>query len=146
LEASFERLWLRVATPERDPGAPVRVVLADDRSELRATVRIALELAGGFDIVGEAGTGTEAIAVAREKQPDLLLLDVLMPGMTGLEAMPYIANVAPRTKVVILTAIDTAVLESEEFQGATAAFDKGIGPSRLVQQLQELFSAAPAHN
>ncbi|HEV3352941.1 MAG TPA: EAL domain-containing protein [Acidimicrobiales bacterium] len=146
LEASFERLWLRVATPERDPGEPVRVVLADDRSELRATVRLALELAGGFEVVGEAGTGTEAIAVAREKQPDLLLLDVLMPGMTGLEAMPYIANVAPRTKVVILTAIDAAVLESEKFQGATAAFDKGIGPSRLVQQLQELFSAAPAHS
>jgi diguanylate cyclase (GGDEF)-like protein/PAS domain S-box-containing protein len=146
LEASFERLWLRVATPERDPSDPVRVVLADDRSELRATVRLALELAGGFDVVGEAGTGTEAIAVAREKQPDLLLLDVLMPGMTGLEAMPYIANVAPQTKVVILTAIDTAVLESEEFHGATAAFDKGIGPSRLVQQLQELFSASTVHS
>jgi diguanylate cyclase (GGDEF)-like protein len=146
LEASFERLWLRVATPERDPRDPIRVVLADDRAELRATVRLALELAGGFDVVGEAGTGTEAIAVAREKQPDLLLLDVLMPGMTGLEAMPHIANVAPRTKIVILTAIDTAVLESEQFQGATAAFDKGIGPSRLVQQLQELFSASTVYS
>jgi hypothetical protein len=54
--------------------------------------------------------------------------------------------VAPLTKVVILTAIDTAVLESEQFQGATAAFDKGIGPSRLVQQLQELFSASTVHS
>ena len=114
------------------------MVLADDRPELRATVRLALELAGGFDVVGEAGTGADAIAVAREQQPDLVLLDVLMPGMTGLEALPYITNVAPATKVVILTAVDTATLQADECRAAAATLDKGIGPSRLVEQLTEL--------
>src|SRR5437588_5158538 len=110
LETTFERLWPRLPAGARDPGDPIRVVLADDRPELRATVRLALELAGGFDVVGEAGTGADAIRVAGEEQPDLVLLDVLMPGMTGLEALRHISAAAPDTKVVILTAIDTAVL------------------------------------
>jgi EAL domain-containing protein (putative c-di-GMP-specific phosphodiesterase class I)/CheY-like chemotaxis protein len=138
LETSFERLWPRLQPAPRNDGEPVRVVLADDRPELRATVRLALELAGGFDVVGEAGTGADAITVAREQQPDIVLLDVLMPGMTGLEALPHITNVAPGAKVVILTAIDTAMLHADECQAAAATFDKAIGPSRLVEQLEEL--------
>jgi len=147
LEETFERLWPRVTeAPARDPGEPVRVVLADDRPELRATVRLALELAGGFVVVGEAATGNEAVAKAGELQPDLVLLDVLMPEMTGLEALPYISRVAPHSKVVILTAIDTAVLNAEECSAATATFDKAIGPSRLVKQLEEMFTEAAAHS
>ena len=146
LEESFERLWPRIASPLREPGQPIRVALADDRPEMRATVRLALELAGGFDIVGEVGTGSDAIAIAREQQPDLLLLDVLMPGMTGLEALPHIASVAPDTKVVILTAIDTAVLHADECRAATATFDKAIGPTKLVKELQELFSASTVYS
>jgi diguanylate cyclase (GGDEF)-like protein/PAS domain S-box-containing protein len=145
LEATFERLWPRLPVAVRDPRAPVRVVLADDRPEMRATVRIALELAGGFEVVGEAGTGADAITVAREQQPDLMLLDVLMPGMTGLEALPHISNVAPDTKVVILTAIDTAVLQADEYQRAAATLDKAIGPSKLVKQLEEMFTEATVH-
>ncbi len=141
LETSFDRLWPRLLPVTRANGKPVRVVLADDRPELRATVRIALELHGGFDVVAEASTGSEAIAVAREQQPDLVLLDVLMPGMTGLEALPHIANVAPATKVVILTAVDAAVVEAEGAGAAAATFDKAIGPSRLVEQLSDLVGA-----
>jgi hypothetical protein len=104
---------------------------------------MALELAGGFDVVGEAGTGAEAIAAAREHQPDLLLLDVLMPGMTGLEALPHISTVAPDTKVVIFTGVDTAMLHADECSAAAATIDKAIGPKRLVKRLQELFTATP---
>jgi EAL domain-containing protein (putative c-di-GMP-specific phosphodiesterase class I) len=145
LEASFERLWPRTA-PMREPGQPLRVVLADDRPEMRATVRLALELAGGFDVIGEVGTGTAAIAIAREQQPDLLLLDVLMPEMTGLEALPHIAHVAPATTVVILTAVDTTMLHAEECSAAAATFDKAIGPAKLVKQLQELFTASSVNS
>ncbi|MBV8982420.1 MAG: EAL domain-containing protein, partial [Acidimicrobiia bacterium] len=146
LEQSFERLWPRISTAVREPGQPLRVVIADDRPEMRATVRIAMDMAGGFEVVGEAETGSEAIAVAREQQPDLLLLDVLMPGMTGLEALPHIASVAPDTKVAILTAIDTAMLQADECSKAAATFDKAMGPSRLVEQLLEQFSGATAHS
>jgi DNA-binding NarL/FixJ family response regulator len=74
-----------------------------------------------------------------------MLLDVLMPGMTGLEALPHISNVAPDTKVVILTAIDTAVLQADEYQRAAATLDKAIGPSKLVKQLEEMFTEATVH-
>jgi diguanylate cyclase (GGDEF)-like protein/PAS domain S-box-containing protein len=138
LEASFERLWPRRRVAALHDGAPVRVVLADDRPELRSTVRMALELAGGFDVVGEAGSGADAIALATQAQPDLVLLDVLMPGMTGLEALPHITAASPDSTVVLLTAVDTATLQAEECSAATATFDKAIGPTRLVQQLEEL--------
>ena len=62
--------------------------------------------------------------------------------MTGLEALPHISNAAPDSKVVILTAIDTAVLHADGCNEAAATIDKAIGPSRLVQQLEELFSAS----
>jgi CheY-like chemotaxis protein len=146
LEKTFERLWPRVSTIAREPGQPLRVVLADDRPEMRTTVRIAMDLAGGFEVVGEAETGREAIALARELQPDLLLLDVLMPGMTGLEALPHISSVAPDTKVAILTAIDTAILQADECKKAAATFDKAMGPVRLVEQLLEQFSEAGARS
>jgi CheY-like chemotaxis protein len=138
LEDSFERLWPRRPAVPVATGEAIRVVLADDRPELRATVRLALELAGGFEVVGEAGTGADAIAVSRQQQPDLVLLDVLMPGMTGLEALPQISVVAPQAKVVLLTAVDTHTLRAEEYRDATAMFDKAMGPSRIVEQLADL--------
>ena len=109
LESSFERFWPAVSDATgRRRAVPVRVVLADDRAELRAVMRLALELSGDFQVVGEACDGSEAIRVVRQHQPDLVLLDVLMPEMSGLQALPHIASVAPNSKVVILTAVDTA--------------------------------------
>jgi diguanylate cyclase (GGDEF)-like protein/PAS domain S-box-containing protein len=142
LEASFERLWPRKPVATKVDGTPVRVVLADDRPELRMMIRLALELAGGFEVVGEASTGADAIALARQQQPDVVLLDVLMPGMTGLEALPQITRVAPESKVVILTAVDTTTFHSDEYGAATATLDKAIGPSRVVEQLTELVGSS----
>src|SRR5207302_230159 len=139
LESRFERLW-PAAEPLADGRAvPLRVVLADDRPELRALIRIALELNGNFQIVGEAGDGSDAIKAARLHQPDLVLLDVLMPRMGGLQALPHITAVAPHSKVVILTAVDTESLRGEEATEAAAVFGKTIGPARLAEQLVSLF-------
>jgi len=123
--------------PKQDPGA-VPVVLADDRAEMRQIVRMALELEGAFEIVGEAESGLEAIDVARRQQPDLVLLDVLMPGMSGLDALPQITMAAPEAKVVILTAVGAAALRPQECAAAAATFDKAIGPGRLVEELNQL--------
>ena len=78
--------------------------------------------------------------MVRQHQPDLVLLDVLMPEMSGLQALPHIASVAPNSKVVILTAVDTATLESQQSPEATAMFDKAVGPARLAEQLAALFN------
>jgi diguanylate cyclase (GGDEF)-like protein/PAS domain S-box-containing protein len=141
LEADFERLWPPVSGAKaRKRAVPVRVVLADDRAELRAVMRMALELSGNFEVVGEAGDGSDAIRVVREQQPDLVLLDVLMPEMSGLQALPHIASVAPNSKVVILTAVDTSTFGSQPSPEAVAMFDKAIGPARVAEQLAALFS------
>ena len=113
-------------------------MLADDRAEMRQIVRMALELEGAFEIVGEAESGLEAIDVARRQQPDLVLLDVLMPGMSGLDALPQITMAAPEAKVVILTAVGAAALRPQECAAAAATFDKAIGPGRLVEELNQL--------
>ena len=103
LERSFALLWPEAVERSAQTDERVRVVLADDRAEMRQVVRMALELEGVYEVVGEAGNGLEAIDVARQQQPDLVLLDVLMPGMSGLDALPQIVRAAPRAKVVFLT-------------------------------------------
>ena len=82
---------------------PIRIVLADDHPVVRIGVRNMLAEADGFDVVGEAADGDEAITQTLELQPDILLLDVLMPRLPGLEAMRAIMNGSPRVKTLLLT-------------------------------------------
>jgi EAL domain-containing protein (putative c-di-GMP-specific phosphodiesterase class I)/CheY-like chemotaxis protein len=146
LERSFEQLWPRqVEDPQGSgPTTAVRVMLVDDRAEMRATVRMALELNGGFEVVAEAGDGSEAIPLARAHQPDLVLLDVLMPGMSGPEALPHITAAAPDSTVVILTAADVTTLRPDECREAAATLDKAMGPSRLVEALRTVLRGGSA--
>ena len=84
----------------------IRVVVADDIDDVRALLRMNLEIDGRFEIVGEAGTGADAIRVVRELQPDAIILDLMMPEMSGIEAIPVILRDAPRTKIMVLSAYD----------------------------------------
>ncbi len=81
----------------------IRVLLVDDHAILRAGLRALLETYPDIEIVGEAGDGTEAIAKVRELKPDVVLMDVAMPGMNGLVATRYILEENPDTRVLILT-------------------------------------------
>ena len=80
------------------PVPAVRVLLVDDVPDLRLIVRMVLQRTGQFEVVAEAGDGLEAIAQADECQPDLILLDLSMPRMSGVEALPRIREVAPQTR------------------------------------------------
>jgi DNA-binding NarL/FixJ family response regulator len=85
-----------------------RVVVADDQALLRGTFRMLIDSAPDLTTVGEAGTGTEAIELARREQPDLVLMDVRMPELDGIEATRRICGAAatPGVRVVILTTFD----------------------------------------
>jgi DNA-binding NarL/FixJ family response regulator len=85
-----------------------RVVVADDQALLRGTFRMLIDSAPDLTTVGEAGTGTEAIELARREQPDLVLMDVRMPELDGIEATRQICGAAatPGVRVVILTTFD----------------------------------------
>lgn len=81
-----------------------RVLLADDLPEIRQLVRTNLEFDGRFDIIGEAENGLQAVEMVVEHKPDVVILDLAMPEMDGLAAIAKIRQVAPGTKIVVLSA------------------------------------------
>lgn len=87
--------------------APIRIVLADDHPILRDGVRMLLRSEPGFDVVGEAGDGPEALALVERLSPDVLLLDLAMPGMSGLRVLEEIGRRRLRVKPIILAAAIT---------------------------------------
>ncbi|MDG4858499.1 response regulator transcription factor [Streptomyces sp. T-3] len=88
------------ATPPGTQVPPLRVVVADDNPVVRAGLTVLLDGRADIQVVGEAGDGRQALAVARQHQPDVVLLDVRMPGVDGISALPYLVQVAP---VMMLT-------------------------------------------
>lgn len=119
----------------------VRVVLVDDTPSLRMLTRLALD-GTGFEVVGEAGDGLAGVNVVRQLQPDLVLLDLAMPVMDGLEALPLMRAAVPTLRVVIVSGFDRRAMESQVMEaGADGYLQKGLPPDTLVQGLQRLFPA-----
>jgi len=83
--------------------SPITIFLCDDVPELRALVRYGLEEDPGLRVVGEAGDARSAVDQAAELRPDVVLLDLSMPGMDGLEAIPRLREVAPGTAIVVFS-------------------------------------------
>jgi DNA-binding NarL/FixJ family response regulator len=123
----------------------IRTLLADDVFDLRFMVRMALERSGEFEVVAEAENGKEAIELAREHQPDLVLLDVSMPVLDGLEALPDIIDACRDAKIVMLSGFESSRLGPTAMElGATGYLEKGISPRALVDRLRELVGGAAA--
>jgi NarL family two-component system response regulator YdfI len=83
--------------------APVRILICDDHQIVRDGLRLILETVADFEVVGEATDGSEALAMAEESHPDVILMDLRMPGMDGLTAIAHLKETAPKIAVVILT-------------------------------------------
>jgi NarL family two-component system response regulator LiaR len=93
---------------------PIRVLVADDHAIVRTGIRHVLEGEPGFEVVAEASTGTEAVALALALRPDVAVLDISMPGLTGIQAAGELRRGSPETRVLILSMHDNTeyVLES----------------------------------
>jgi CheY-like chemotaxis protein/anti-sigma regulatory factor (Ser/Thr protein kinase) len=85
---------------------PVRVLLVDDAADIRRLVRTALRFHGGLTVVGEAASGAEAVELAAQLHPDIVVLDLGLPDIAGEEVLTRIRNDSPRTKVVIFSGIE----------------------------------------
>ena len=123
----------------------VRVVLADDTSEYRLLLRIILEQDGRFEVVGEAADGSEAVRVAAEERPDVLVLDLAMPVMDGLQAIPGVLAGSPDTAIVVLSGFARGRLDRQALaSGATAYVEKGEAFSVIVSTLLGVTAGAGA--
>jgi diguanylate cyclase (GGDEF)-like protein/PAS domain S-box-containing protein len=116
----------------------VRVLLADDRDSTRAVIRTALEIEDGFAVVGDTGTARGAVALAQEHQPDLILLDVAMPGTSGVDALPALRLAAPFARIVLLTALDPATVSARGGDSADGILDKTRTLGDIVASLGTL--------
>lgn len=81
----------------------ISILMVDDHSVFRSGLRLLLEIKGGFKVIGEAGSGEEAIKQARELSPDIILMDLAMPGMDGLTTMIRIQEDNPKSKILVIT-------------------------------------------
>jgi len=117
------------------------IVIVDDSPILRSMIRAVLEHAG-YTIVSEAGNGTEAMQKIEQHKPDLVLLDVLMPGESGLDILKSVKALENAPKVMMVTAINQeAVNEEAKTLGANAILYKPFEPEELVKTVKELLAA-----
>jgi DNA-binding NarL/FixJ family response regulator len=113
--------------------AAVRVLLVDDSPDVRKLLTTRLALEDGFDVVGEAANGAEAIALATREQPDLVVLDAMMPVLSGIDALPSIIQGSPQSKVVVYSAYtDDPALEKIYDAGAHAVVNKSAPVEQLL--------------
>ena len=118
----------------------IKVLVVDDHSIVREGLKYVLEQSGEFEVVGQAGDGVEAVRVAAELSPDLVVMDVMMPKKDGVEACRDIMEYAPETRVVMLTVAneETAVLEAVA-AGATGYLQKETDREQLLSTLRGVF-------
>ena len=122
----------------------IRVLVVDDVPDIRKLIRLTLRRAGSFDVVGEAGDGAEAIAEAARLQPDIVLLDLSMPVMDGLEALPAIIAASPDSKVLVLSGFTAREMSDEAIKrGASGYMEKGGIVGKLGPRLREFVPTFP---
>ena len=112
-----------------------RIVIADDDGDLRTLLRVIIESTGELEIVGEAESGIEAIELAAKLSPDIVVLDVIMPALDGLRALPKVVSSGAR--VVMLTSLlHEDIINRASLRGASAFVNKAHAAEDLVETLR----------
>jgi DNA-binding NarL/FixJ family response regulator len=120
-------------------GARQRVLVVDDAANLRELLTLLLETEDDFEVVGTAADGEQALAAAIALEPDIVLLDLAMPRMDGLQALPGLRDRLPKARIVIFSGFDQGGLVEEALKlGADAYLEKGASVTSLVALLRDL--------
>src|SRR5512137_1896995 len=115
----------------------ITVLIVDDHAVVRSGIRGFLEAQPDLQVVGEASTGAEGVKLAAELVPDVVLMDLAMPEMDGVEATRRIRDTSPRTRVVVLTSFhDDAHIFPAVKAGALSYLLKDVGPEELAQTVR----------
>jgi signal transduction histidine kinase len=116
----------------------LRVVVIDDTEDLRDLIRIALTR-GGMAVVGEAGNGLDGIKTVRAEHPDVVLLDLSMPLMDGLQALPQIRRIVPVAKIIVLSGFGAGQMAERALEsGADGYLQKGMSLSGILERVREI--------
>ena len=120
-----------------------RVLVVDDAANLRELLTVLLDVEDDFEVVGTAADGVQALDRADELEPDIVLLDLAMPVMDGLQALPALRARLPRARIVIFSGFEHEALAREALAaGADAYIEKGTSVMQLVARLRELRTSA----
>ncbi|MGC9332734.1 MAG: response regulator, partial [Anaerolineae bacterium] len=123
---------------------PIRVLLVDDHAILRKGIRALLSTESDIEVVGEASDGQEALARSAALQPDVILMDLVMPNMDGIEATRQVVGRQPDARVLVLTSF---VADDKVFPaikaGALGYILKDSGPNELVQAIRQVHRGEP---
>lgn len=118
-----------------------RILLADDHAILRSGLRFMLSSQEDMEIVGEASTGTETLKQSETLQPDLILLDLSMPGLGGLEVLPILRRLTPTSKILVLTMHDDKHYLNQALQnGASGYVLKKAADTELITAIRAVLS------
>lgn len=125
-------------------GATIRIAVADDDQMVRSALRNFLAHEPGFHWVGEAHDGADAIRLVQAMTIDVLILDLAMPRMSGLQALPKLREVAPHTRVLMFSSFpDTVHSDQARQQGAAGYLLKGCDPQEIVDAVRAVMADAP---
>ena len=117
----------------------IRILLVDDHALFRTGMKGILETRDDMEVVGEADTGEAALELVRKSSPDVVLMDIHMPGIGGIEATRRILRMAPEVKVIALTALDDEPFPSRLLDaGAVGYLTKGCPAEELVEAIQRV--------
>jgi CheY-like chemotaxis protein len=130
--------WLAEGAPASMPR--IRVALVDDEADIRDLWRMWLSEAGGFEVVGEAGDGDGAVSLAAREHPDVIVLDLAMPGRSGLEALGRLELCAPSTKILACSSYEELLSEAVG-RGAAGGYLKTRGRESLPESLKRLVAS-----
>lgn len=116
---------------------PIRVLIADDHAVVREGLRNFFDLQEDMEVVGEAADGAEAVALAGELCPDVVLMDLVMPNLNGVEAMRQLREQAPATRAIVLTSfLDEDQVLPAIRAGAAGYLLKNVGPQELARAVR----------
>ncbi len=124
---------------------PIRVLMADDHTLVRAGLKSLLARAAGVQIVAEAADGREAVALAEAHKPDVVLMDLLMPGMGGLEATAEIAAKVPTARVIVVSMNDTEDYVLRALRAGAAGYLLKDGSPAELEQAVRTVAAGGTH-